>query len=418
MISKGKVIRIGLFFALSNFCITAALGALLRFNSMSPITGFIARYWTHSHSHTGFLGWIFTALVTLGYGMLLPDSPKINRRIYRLLIYFQLSVLGMLVTFPFMGYAAPSIIFSTFHLVLSFIFAFIFYRSAEKNDLSSKFMKVALVFMLISNIGPLALGPIMVAGLKGSPIYEMAVYFYLHFQYNGWFTLAVFALFIKLIEKKGIGVDERKGKLMLNLLIYGIISTLALSAFGFEYKTLMRMIGFTGAAFQLGAGFIFVGILYKAIGHNKLFSNTWIKWFMGLSLFSWLLKVILQFMSVFPVFSDFVYISRDAIMTYLHLSFLGFTSCFLFGIFIINKVLSVSNVLSRVALGLFSGMVIFMELTIGLKSLPQYLDLQNLHLVKTSLFIQSMILLISLIVLLFFLSQGESRSKCIKRITR
>lgn len=376
---------------------------------MSPITGFMAKYWTHSHSHIGFLGWIFTALVTLGYGMLLPDSPKINRSVYRLLIYFQVAVMGMLVTFPLMGYAAPSIIFSTLHLVLSSIYAFIFFRNAEKNDLSSKFMKAALVFMLISNIGPLALGPIMFTGLKGSLIYDMAVYFYLHFQYNGWFTLAVFALFIKLIKERGIAVDERKCKLMLNLLIYGIILTLALSAFGFEYLNLMRMVGFTGTALQLGAGFILVSILFRAIGHNKLLSNTWIKWFMGLSLFSWLLKIILQFISVFPVFSDFAYVNRDAIMTYLHLSFLGFTSCFLFGIFIINKVLSVSNVISRVALGLFSVMVVLMELTIGIKSLPQYLDIHNLHLVKTSLFIQSMILLISLTALVFFSFYREKK---------
>lgn len=402
MISKGRVFRIGLFFAIANFFITATIGALLRYNNVFPISDFAIRYWTHGHSHVGFLGWIFTAIVILGFGMLLPKNAKINRRIYRLVIYFQIAVLGMMATFPFMGYALPSILFSTFHMILSLVYAIVFFRNADKNDLASKFMKAALVFMLLSSLGPLALGPVMVMGLKGTPWYDMAIYFYLHFQYNGWFTLAVFSLLIKLLEQAGILVDIKKGRAILKLLIYGIIMTLALSALGFGFSPYVRIVGFAGAALQQWAGFILLKMLFVKSELYKILINSWVKWFFGLALFSWLVKVMMQFLSSFPLISNFAYFNREAIMTYLHLSFLGFTSCFIIGLCIVKNYLSTSNPISRIGFGLFLAGVVSMELTIGIKSLPQFLSLSLLKSIDTVLFAESLLLFISIAMMLFF----------------
>ncbi len=402
MISKGRVIRTGLFFAIANFLITATIGALLRYNNVSPISDFAERYWIHGHSHVGFLGWVFLALLTLGYGMLLPKNAKINRRIYRLLIYFQIAVLGMLVTFPFMGYAAPSIIFSTFHMILSLVYMIVFFKNAIENDLASKFMKAALVFMLISNLGPIALGPIMVMGLKGTAWYDMAIYFYLHFQYNAWFTLAIFALLIKLLEQTGVFVDLKKGKLMLKLLVYATIMTLALSALGFGFSPYVRLVGFAGAVLQLWAGFLLLKLLFVKSDLPKRLISGWVKWFLGLALFSWLLKITMQFLSAFPAISSFTYFNREAIMTYLHLSFLGFASSFLIGVLIEKKYFSTSSLISRVGFGLFLVGVVLMELTIGLKSMPQFLSLKIFKSINIALFVESLMLFFSISMLLFY----------------
>ncbi len=402
MISKGRVIRVGLFFAIVNFLITAAIGILLRYNNVFPIYDFAVRYWIHGHSHTGFLGWVFLALVTLCFEMLLPKNSKINNKIYRLIIYFQIAVLGMLITFPFMGYAAPSILFSTFHLILSLVFAIVFFRNADKKDLASKFMKAALVFMLLSNLGPLALGPLMVLDLKGTPWYDMAIYFYLHFQYNGWFTLAVFSLFIKLLEQMSVFVDVEKGKSILKLLIYGTILTLALSALGFGFSPYVKVIGFVGATLQLLAGFVLLKMLFVKSDLSKILINDWIKWFFGLALFSWLIKILMQLLSSFPIISSFAYFNREAIMTYLHLSFLGFTSCFLIGLCIVKNYLSTSSLISRVGFGLFLLGVVLMELTLGIKSLPQFLNIPLLKSIDIALFAESLVLFIGISILLFF----------------
>ena len=400
MISKGRVIRTGLFFSIINFLITALIGVFLRFNILFPIPGLVERYWIHAHSHTGFLGWIFMILVLLGFEFLLPKNAKINRSVYRLIIYFQVAVLGMLVTFPFMGYAAPSILFSTLHLVLSIVFVKLFFRNADQKNPATKFMRVGLIFMLISSIGPLALGPIIVLDLRDSYWYEMAVYFYLH--YNGWFTLAVFALLIYLMEVSGLSLWVRNRKLLYRLLVFSAIMTLALSALGFSDSLPLRLVGMIGALLQLLAGFVLLKLLFLRNDLRLLLPNSWVKWFFGVALFSWLMKIMMQFLSAIPVVTEFAYLSRDAIMTYLHLSFLGFTSCFVIGVLIRQNYLKTDSVMARVGFVAFLVAVVTMELTIGLKSIPQYLDLQLYRSVNTLLLIESIVLFGSIFIMLFF----------------
>lgn len=402
MISKGRVIRLGLFFAIANFLLTASIGAMLRFNTISPFPELIERYWIHAHSHVGFLGWVFMALFILAFAMLLPKGAIINRRVYRLLIYMQISVMGMLVTFPFMGYAAPSILFSTFHMVLSVIFVLMYFKYVAKDDLSGKFMKAGLVFMLLSGIGPLALGPIIIGGFRESDWYDMAIYYYLHFQYNGWFTMGVFALLFKFLEQQPWNINISSAKLIYKLLVIGIIMTLALSALGFGLKTYAQVVGFIGAILQLIAGFLLLKVLFLKSGLGTIIHNSFARWFFGMALFSWLLKIMMQFLSAIPLITDFVYLSRDAIMTYLHLSFLGFTSCFVIGLLLVKGYLSTKSLFSRMGYILFIAGVVLMGVSIGLRSIPQYIGLDFLHVINYLLFSEAALIFLALILILFY----------------
>ena len=402
MISKGRVIRTGLFFALANLLITEVIGMFLRYIMLYPVNGFIDRYWIHAHSHTGFLGWIFMVLAIMSYSMFLPKNGNINRRMYRVMIYCQIAVLGMVVTFPIMGYAALSILFSTLHMVIALLFVVIFFRNAVKTDLAAKFIKAGLVFMVISSLGPLALGPIVVTGMRDTLWYNMAIYFYLHFQYNGWFTMAIFGLLFKLLEQLGLFVDEQKVKLFYRLLVYGIIMTLTLSFLGFGPSPYVRIVGILGAVLQLWAGYLLLRILFLKSDLSQLLVNNWLKWFFGMALFSWLLKIMLQFLSVIPVITDFVYLNRDAIMTYLHLSFLGFSTCFIIGLFIFKRHLYITGKVSQLGFLLFLVGVGLMELTIGLRSLPQYLSLEFFSLLNYLLFFESILLFVSVFIMMLF----------------
>lgn len=400
MISKGRVIRVGVFFSIANFLITAGIGALLRFNTIFLIPGLNDRYWIHAHSHVGFLGWVFTILIILCFGFFMPKNARINRKVYRLIIYFQVSILGMLATFPFMGYATPSIIFSTLHMILSVAFVILFFKNNDGVGLAVKFMKAGLIFMLISSLGPLALGPIIVGGMKGTEWYDMAIYYYLHFQYNGWFTFAVFALLMQLLEQTGLKVE--KGSLLYVLLIIGTIMTLALSALGFGFSLYTQIVGMTGAVLQLLAAWLLLKILFRKDDFRKLIHNQWVRWFYGVALFSWLVKIVMQFLSALPIMADFIFYSRDAIMTYLHLSFLGFTSSFIVGLLIDKKYLSIDSVVARFGYILFLVGVVTMELTIGIRSIPQYLSLDFYKHLNSLLFFESIILLMSVLIMLFY----------------
>ena len=402
MISKGRVIRTGLFFAIANFLLTALIGILLRYNTLIPIKALTERFWVHAHSHVGFLGWIFIALVILGFGLLLPKSAKINRRVYRLMIYLQVSIIGMLVTFPFMGYAAPSILFSTFHMVLSMVYVWMFYKYADKNELSNKFMKAGLIFMLVSGLGPLALGPIIVGGYRGTDWYDMAIYFYLHFQYNGWFTMAIFALLIKLLERSGLLISPETGKQLYRYLVIGIIMTLALSFLGFGLKIYTISIGVIGALFQLFAGFILLKLLFVKTDLRNFVVSNWAKWFFGIALFSWLLKIMMQLLSVIPVITEFAYFSRDAIMAFLHLSFLGFATCFVLGVLIKQQFLSTDSILARVGYAFLMIGIVLMELTVGLRAIPQYLSLELYKVLNSFLLFEAIVLALSIFFILFY----------------
>ena len=176
--------------------ITAILGAFLRFLIIQPIEGINYKYFLHGHSHVAFMGWIFNALFAIIYISFIKQNDRPIKSYSIMFWLFQISVVGMLLTFPVQGYAALSITFSTMHVLVSWWFAFKAWKDisdlpAHKFSAPRAFIKWSLLFMVLSSAGPFALGYIMAKGLSDTYFYQLAIYFYLHFQYNGWFTFAI-----------------------------------------------------------------------------------------------------------------------------------------------------------------------------------------------------------------------------------
>src|SRR5690625_4802147 len=63
--------------------------------------------------------------------------------------------------------------------------------------------------LVISSIGPFSLGATAAQGYRDSPFFDMAIYFYLHFQYNGWLYFMLIGLFIWILQKNSITLHER-----------------------------------------------------------------------------------------------------------------------------------------------------------------------------------------------------------------
>src|SRR5690606_18032758 len=100
--------------------IAALLGLILRLYFTWPMA-FNFSYLLHAHSHTMLLGWLLGSLVLLIYRQWNIEMPKTHKGIFYAMI---LCVVGMLLSFPFQGYAAVSITFSTLHLWLSYVLLF------------------------------------------------------------------------------------------------------------------------------------------------------------------------------------------------------------------------------------------------------------------------------------------------------
>ncbi|WP_459414396.1 hypothetical protein [Flagellimonas marinaquae] len=179
----GKHVRLGLVY----FCLAALLGVLLR---SFPMLGFQFnyRYVVHAHSHIALLGWVYVGLTTLLHLCFVEskNSSVVYKRIFRCT---QGTLIGMLLTFPFTGYALFSIIFSTLFLIVSYVYVYHFWKNIKPELKQSKGLqcaKAALLYLVVSSIGPWALGAIMNTLGAQSIWYRLAIYFYLHFQYNGW----------------------------------------------------------------------------------------------------------------------------------------------------------------------------------------------------------------------------------------
>jgi len=373
---------------------------LLRWHKVFPFHWLNDRYWIHAHSHTGFLGWMFMAFTITAFATQMPDLPALNKRIFRLVIGLQLSVLGMLVTFPFTGYGLYSIFFSTAHTVLAAIFIFQYFKNSNGQVLSVWLMRVAMVFFLISGLGPLTLGPLAVAGLKGTAWYDMAVYFYLHFQYNGWFTFAILSLFIQHLDNLGILYNQTTMRLASRILLVSVILTLSLSAYGITANRAILFLGLSGSFAQFIAAALLTIVFIKIGRKHQLATNPWIRWLLIAALMSWNLKVLLQVISAFPQFTSIIYTSRDMILFYLHLMYLGVASCFILGMWIQQNHLDLRNLLTRAGIILLFMGIIFTEGLIGLRAIPQYLSFEIYSAVNISLLVASAILLISVLLIL------------------
>lgn len=321
LLKKHSTIALGYFFLI------AILGAMLR---LFPIVSFSSNYKfiVHTHSHVALLGWVYTALSTIIYKQYLQNA-NIAKKYNRIFWFTQVTIIGMLVTFPFTGYALFSILFSTLFLISSYLFAWLIFKSTPlklKQRNSYKLIRIALWYMIISSLGPWMLGIIMQTSGQGSSLYKNAIYFYLHFQYNGWFIIAIIGIFLYILEQHSIQFSTKVFKQFFWQLNSGVIATFLISILWMTPPLLINSLAAIGSIFQL----IAFGLLLKLIIANKSkinsvfssFLNTIFKISTGL----FLIKLILQLTVCIPFIANLVSYNVDFVIGYLHWIFLGVVS--------------------------------------------------------------------------------------------
>src|SRR5690625_4705212 len=134
---------------LLNFLVAALLGLFMRYVYVGTINiPFKYGYFIHAHSHIAILGWVYLALFGLFISNLLPTWYKKYKRLFWIT---QISIVGMLFSFPFQGYAAASITFSTLHVIASYFFIYYFWRDTkEQKSHASKMIIKFLFYLFIS----------------------------------------------------------------------------------------------------------------------------------------------------------------------------------------------------------------------------------------------------------------------------
>lgn len=309
--------------------IASLIGLVLRWHYFQPIAAFQYSFWLHAHSHLMFLGWVFNAL-SIAYVICFIPEP--SKRRYKIIFYvLNLLVFGMLIAFPIQGYGVYSITISTLHTIVVVVFCIRFFRDTQSDQRSTAIWlaRASLVFFLISAIGPFVVGALAANGMGQSDEYHLAVYYYLHFQYNGVFTFGIFALLFDLLSQKGIEVNLKKASRFRWLLFVSCFPAYALSTLWTSPSLIMNGIGLASAIIQIIAFYYLLqSVQSKWAKFRQVFSLPY-NLLLIVSLLAFGTKLFLQLISVFPSIALLAYEVRYYVIAYLHLVLIGVISLFL-----------------------------------------------------------------------------------------
>ncbi|MDO6517351.1 hypothetical protein [Zobellia uliginosa] len=317
--------------ALVYLVVAAALGCVLRFFRVFdiPVT---YKFIVHAHSHIALLGWVYLALTTLLYELFLKGLG-IDKKYARIFWFTQLTLVGMLLTFPFQGYAVFSIVFSTLFLFASYWFSYFFYKNVPREYKavpSLKCAKAAIVYLLVSSLGPWALGAIINILGPDSIWYRLAIYFYLHFLYNGWMIMALVAVFLFFLEKQLVVLPERKFNIFFWGLNLGIVFSFFLSTLFAHPEPGYYLLGGVGAVLQLGAFYVLLRFFRGRQSEVMKMLSPFRYRLLGAVALLWGIKMLLQLLSALPYFADLAVTYLDFTIGYLHWTFLGVVTMGLF----------------------------------------------------------------------------------------
>ncbi len=184
--------------------------------------------------------------------------------------------------------------------------------------------------MVLSSLGPWALGAIMNTLGSTSIWYKIAIYFYLHFQYNGWFVLALLGVLFYFLEYYGILKTQKRQKSWLWMMNCSVVLTFFLSVLWVNPPFYIYLLAGIGALLQ---AVVFVVLFLWLVQVWKEFA---LKLAPGVSaMLLWAgvllaLKIDMQLISVIPYMAMLAYHTLDFVIGYMHLVFLGVVTIALF----------------------------------------------------------------------------------------
>ena len=384
--------------------LVAFAGTILRLLPLQPLP-INYKYLLHSHSHVAMLGWIYGAIFIGLLSAYLPTS--FQNRSFRFTYWFaQAMVLGMFFTFIYKGYWLLSIICSTLHIFIYYFFIYLFLKHIKKDQIknifpvSLKFQYAALFFMFLSSFGPWSLSVIAAKGLAGSDLYYQSIYFYLHFQYNGFFLFCILGFLIWLLEKRNIDFNKSYIKFAFWLLFIATIPGYFLSLLGYDVPSILKMVAAASGILQFIASVILAYVIANKI--QFITSNAISKNLLRLVLLLFILKSFMQLLSGIPFIGEIAFVSRDVAIGYLHLVMLGMITIGLITFFDMQQLINFSKV-ALIGYVIFLTGFLFNEVLLFLNGLLFWIKAPVIPFYLYLILIMSILMLIGLSI--FFYSQ-------------
>ncbi len=386
-----------IFICFINFFIASLMGLLLRWMYVAPIQGVNFQFLMHGHSHVAMLGWVYLMLYSLIFHFFVPKETQ-EKPIYNRLFWLtELAVVGMMIDFPAQGYAFVSILFSTLHIFCSYYFCHLIWKDAKPTTFPEKRMlRTALFFMVFSTLGVWCLGPAVGLLGKASAFYQIAIQFFLHFQFNGWFLFAVLALFFKQAK---LNIDENKFHLFYNLFVIGTVLTLALPVSWSLSNPIFYWINAVGVVIQLFSAVLFIQLIHPQFQSFFIPLSSLEKTVYRFAFFSLALKVIIQLVVLVPELAQVSHQIRNFVIGYIHLTMLGIITGFLFGFAFQNNFINSKNGIQKWGTILFLLGFVATEILLFLQGIWLFLNNGSFPNYYQNLFLSSIFLPMGLLML-------------------
>ncbi len=359
-------------FSLFNLLLVASLGLLMRYKIAFEFPFLNQKNIQHSHSHFAFAGWVSQTLIVLMVHFLSKQNAAINLEKYKKVFIANLvCAYIMLFSFIFQGYGLISILFSTLSIFVSFWFAILYFKDLKlvsNNSLAKNWFKAALFFNVISSLGTFALAYMMATKSLHQDFYLSSIYYYLHFQYNGWFWFGIMGLFVnQLISNL---VLEKANKIIFTWFFISCIPAYLLSVLWLKLPIWIYGLAILSAILQVFAWMKFIKIIIPNFIKNYSLAP-FFKWIYISIVVCISIKFLLQLGSTVPEIGKLAFGFRPIVIAYLHLVLLAIISGFLL-LYLFTNQLVIQNNRIKKALGLFIIGIFLNELVLAIQGIASF----------------------------------------------
>ena len=398
---KNKTLAYWIKISLFSLLIVALLGALMRYKIAFELPFLAQKNIQHAHSHFAFSGWVTQLLMVLMVKYLSQYTSEAKILKYNSL--FWVNIIGayvMLISFIIQGYGFVSILFSTISIFVFVWFAVWFYKDSKEiptHSLSKKWFLLSLFFGVFSSIGTFALAYMMASKNVPQDLYLSSIYFYLHFQYNGWFWFACIGLFVSLLQTNQITAKENTT--VFKLFAWSCIPAYLLSVLWLKLPVWIYTLAVIAAIVQVIAFYKLVKLSFLIFKINPRISTFLKILFKGIA-FCVALKLLLQFGSVFPALSKLAFGFRPIVIAYLHLVLLAIISGFLLTFLYTNELIH-RSAKTMIFLAIFIFGIFLNEFLLALQGIFS-LDYILIPYANELLFLSALVLLTGILGIVFF----------------
>lgn len=200
-------------------------------------------------------------------------------------------------------------------------------KKSTLNKNVRNWFSAALFFLVFSSVGVFFLAYLMASKNTDTRIQLATVYFFLHFQYNGWFLFACMGLFHQWLQHKGIHLKYADTVFKVFALV--CIPAYILSVLWWNIPDWLYLIVLIAVTSQAIAWVIWLLSVKQSWETIRGVIPTASKWLLYGVALAFSIKVLLQGLSIIPSLSQLAYSIRPIVIGYLHLVLLAIISLFI-----------------------------------------------------------------------------------------